>query len=160
WLFELKYDGFRAVLYLDQGRAWLVSRNGITYGRRFAALCAELAADIRVRNAVFDGEIVCLDDAGRPQFDRLFYRRGTPVFVVFDLLWLNGREYRDAALLYRKAKLSTVVSHASKCMLRAQHVLQNGVALYREACARDLEGIVAKPAQSLYAPVGNSTPWL
>lgn len=159
WIYELKYDGFRALLYLDQGEARLVSRKGITY-TRFGDLTAELAETIRIRNAVLDGEIVCLDAKGRPQFDQLFYRRGTPAFVVFDLLWLNGRDYRPEPLLFRKCTLATIISSGSPCLLNAQYVLERGVDLYRLTCERDLEGIVAKHGQAPYAPIAHRSPWL
>ncbi len=159
WLYELKYDGYRALLYLDRGGAQLVSRNGNRF-TRFGPLGAELAGDIHVRDAVIDGEVVCLDRDGRPRFDALFYGRGSPIFVAFDLLWMNGRDYRGYPLLYRSCTLATVIPSGSSCVLRAEHVLERGVDLFRLACERDLEGIVAKQAQSPYGLIGDRSPWL
>lgn len=73
WIFEVKYDGFRALAYIDGGRCELVSRNGNAY-KSFGALCTEIAAAIP-RRAVLDGEIVHLDAAGRPEFYALLRRR-------------------------------------------------------------------------------------
>lgn len=143
WVFELKYDGFRALLYLDRGRAKIVSRNG-NHMKRFDALAGELAQDIRVREAIVDGEICCLDRKGRPDFNALFYGRGKPCFVAFDLLYMNGRDYREHGLLARKSRLSIAIGSSSACALNAQYVLERGVDLYRTVCKRDLEGIVAK----------------
>ena len=81
WLFELKYDGFRALAFLRRGGAELVSRNGNPFGQ-FAGLAAELRGAIDAPSVVLDGEVVCLDTDGRPQFNDLLFRRGRPVFVA------------------------------------------------------------------------------
>src|SRR4051812_45892786 len=85
WLFELKYDGFRALAYVGNGKSRLVSRNANTF-KSFELLSSLLPKDVRSESAVIDGEIVCLDGQGRPNFADLFYRRREPVFVAFDLL--------------------------------------------------------------------------
>lgn len=159
WIFELKYDGFRALLYIENGTARMISRNGNVY-RRFDELGAALAETIRVRDAIIDGEIACLDPEGRPQFNELLYRRAQPCFVVFDLLWLNGQDQRQSELLYRKAVLSTLVPHGTDCVLQAQHVLEYGQKLYAAACRRNLEGIVAKWGRAPYAEARGKSPWL
>src|SRR5689334_6429304 len=82
WLYELKFDGFRALAFIESGSCRLVSRNAHVY-KSFPALCASLAQ--LPREAILDGEIVCLDREGRPQFDKLFYRRGEPYFYAFDV---------------------------------------------------------------------------
>ena len=81
WLFELKYDGFRALAYIERGHTRLVSRKGIAYNS-FAVLAGQIAACLRVDNAVLDGEIVYLDGQGRPQFRPLLYRRTPQAFVA------------------------------------------------------------------------------
>jgi ATP-dependent DNA ligase len=86
---EIKYDGFRALCFLDNGAARLVSRNGNTFGS-FHQLAAGVVADFRGDNGVLDGEIVSLDAEGRPQFEDLMFRRGELFFVAFDALWLDG----------------------------------------------------------------------
>ena len=87
WLFELKYDGFRALAYISD-RVQLVSRKGHTY-RRFDRLCKELAHALSGHEAVLDGEILCVDAKGRPQFYDLLRTRTQPIYVAFDLLWLG-----------------------------------------------------------------------
>ena len=158
WLFELKYDGWRALAYLEKGHVRLISRNGRVY-RRFDDLCASLATTISAREAILDGEIVCLDADGRPRFNDLFHRRGTPSFVAFDLLWLNGIDYRPKPLLNRTSALSTIVPATSDCLLHADHVLERGVDFFKLVCERDLEGVVAKLTQAPYAEIKGKTPW-
>jgi bifunctional non-homologous end joining protein LigD len=91
WLFELKYDGFRALAFVEDGVCRLVSRNGNTF-KSFEELSPRLPKEVRSRSVVLDGEIVCLDPKGRPNFQNLFYRRGEPVFVAFDLLYAGGED--------------------------------------------------------------------
>lgn len=85
WIFEVKWDGFRSLVYIDGGGCRLVSRNGNQF-KSFPALDAILPAEIRAHSAVLDGEIVCLDHAGKPQFRDLLFHRGEPRFVAFDLV--------------------------------------------------------------------------
>ena len=82
WLFELKYDGFRALAFIENGRSRLISRNGHPF-----ASFSDLAQDIRAalpntKLTVLDGEIVCLDKKGKPQFRNLLFRRGAPCFFL------------------------------------------------------------------------------
>ena len=91
WLFELKYDGFRALAYVEDGLVNLVSRKGNIY-KSFTTLCHEIAACLDVKNAILDGEIVHLDAAGKPQFYSLLRRRSPQQFIAFDLVWLNGKD--------------------------------------------------------------------
>jgi bifunctional non-homologous end joining protein LigD len=85
-----KYDGFRALGYRDPSGVRLVSRNGNRFAS-FSDLCVGIEFSLRAKHAVLDGEIVCLDDYGCSQFNQLLFRRGTPRFCAFDLLYLNGK---------------------------------------------------------------------
>jgi bifunctional non-homologous end joining protein LigD len=84
WIFEIKFDGFRSLVYIEDGACRMVSRKNHTY-KSFPYLCEEFSR-LKVANAVFDGEVVCLDEHGRSQFNKLLFRRGDPFFYVFDLL--------------------------------------------------------------------------
>ena len=150
YLFELKYDGFRAVAYIERGASKLVSRKGNTY-KLFNELCAGIASTLKVKDAIIDGEIVCLDEAGVPRFDWLLHRRHPPSFVAFDLMWMNGRDYRSKPLLERKKALRKIIPSGSPFVLYADFVIERGVGLFRAACARDLEGIIAKRTDEPYA---------
>ena len=98
FLYEVKFDGFRALAYVDDGYCELVSRKGHVY-RRFADLRESIAADLKVHNCILDGELVCLDDQGRSQFHDLMFNRGKPYFYAFDLLYVDGADLRDLPLV-------------------------------------------------------------
>src|SRR5215472_8569425 len=116
WIFELKWDGFRSLAYIDAGRCKLVSRNGNDF-KSFPKLSESIARALDTRSAVLDGEIVCLDRKGKPQFVDLLHRRGEPLYVAFDLLRIDGEDLRYVPLMERKAKLRALVSKGSDHML-------------------------------------------
>jgi hypothetical protein len=89
WIFDLKYDGFRGICYLEQGHCRLISRNGNLMSR-FAGLSEQIAASLDVGDAILDGEVVAADETGRPQFYDLLRERRAPAYVAFDVIWLNG----------------------------------------------------------------------
>jgi bifunctional non-homologous end joining protein LigD len=109
--------------------------------------------------AILDGEVVCLDKEGRPQFDRLFYRRDQPYFYAFDVLHLEGRDLRSLPLIERKQILRRIVPRQDSRLLYVKHIDGKGVDLFREVCARDLEGIVAEWKQGVYRS-GDQTSWI
>jgi ATP-dependent DNA ligase len=164
WIFEVKWDGFRALLHSDEDGVRLVSRNRNTF-QSFSALCEGLAGDLNGRRCVLDGEIVCLDSEGKPQFRDLLFRRNEPHFMAFDLLWdehaksddeveqrrfRNGEDTRYLPLSDRKLRLRTVVPTRGKRLLYCDHIDADGEALFRLACENDLEGIVAKRKSDPY----------
>jgi ATP-dependent DNA ligase len=108
WLFELKYDGFRALAHLSDGNCKLISRNGNAF-RSFESLRVAIPGDVRARQAVIDGEIVCLDAQGRSRFNDLLFHRAELCFVAFDLLWCAGEDLRQLPLIDRKLQLRSVV---------------------------------------------------
>src|ERR1041384_2311234 len=103
WLFELKYDGFRSLCVIQNGRAELLSRNGNSF-KSFETLRKQLKSPYAGRT-VLDGEIVCLDKRGKPQFRDLLFRRGEPCFFAFDLLMADGKDLRSERLTDRKQEL-------------------------------------------------------
>jgi len=103
-----------------------------------------LAQECRAERAVLDGEIVCLDKAGNSQFTNLFFRRGEPRFYPFDLLMLDAEDLRYFPLAERKRRLRGAVPHEAERLLYCDHIEERGEHLFRLACKRDLEGIVAK----------------
>jgi bifunctional non-homologous end joining protein LigD len=94
---------------------------------------------------VLDGEIVCLDKRGKPQFRDLLFHRGEPCFYAFDLLMYDGTDIPSERLTDRKHELRRLLTGLSTSRLRyADHIEQHGTALFQRVCEMDLEGIVAK----------------
>ncbi len=150
WIFELKLDGFRALAYVENGAARLVSRNGNAF-KTFLDLGAGIGSVLPVRDAVLDGEIVHVGPDGAPRFYGLMRRRRPQHYFAFDVLWLDGRDLRRLPLLERKRLLRRIVPPQPAPVVYVDHVAESGVALFEAASERDLEGIVAKLANAPYA---------
>lgn len=103
-----------------------------------------LPVEFRGPSAVLDGEIVCLDGDGKPNFRDLLFRRGEPRFIAFDILWNDGEDLRRLPLIERKRRLRGMVPIGSDRLLYRDHIEGDGLGLFRLACEHDLEGIVAK----------------
>jgi len=156
YIFELKMDGFRAMIYIRGGECKLISRN--LKNLPFQSLKSALAK-LPVQSAILDGEIVCLDKNGVSQFYQLLAGKGEPIYYAFDLLWLDGEDLRNQPLIERKKRLARLVkSSGCKRLLYAQHIEREGKRFFAEICSRDLEGIVAKRRMSIYKDDG--TGWL
>ena len=149
WIFELKYDGFRSLAIIHNGRTQLISGNGNPFNS-FAGLCKGLTLPLAGKT-VLDGEIVCLDKRGRPQFRDLLFHRGEPCLFAFDLLMTDGKDLRTEKLTDRKQELRRLLSKIPPSRMRyADHVEQHGTALFQRVCEMDLEGIVAKHSLAPY----------
>ncbi len=149
WIYEIKHDGFRALAYVQDGSARLISRHGNTF-KSFPGLSTWLGEHLPVQDAILDGEIVCLGPDGRALFDPLLYRRAEPHFMVFDCLWLNGTDLRGLPLIGRKAALRRIVPPQPARLLYVEHIAERGIEFYHAACEMHLEGIVAKLANAPY----------
>jgi len=103
---------------------------------------------------------VCLDRDGRSNFYNLLFRRDWPYFFAFDLLSVDGEDLRARPLIERKRRLRRIMSRVESRLLYVDHVEGRGVDLFREACRRDLEGIVAKWSHGPYHADGVQTSWL
>jgi bifunctional non-homologous end joining protein LigD len=171
WLFEIKWDGYRAVAFIDDGEVRLVSRNQNDLSRQFSELSV-LPQFVKASQAVLDGEIVALDEEGRPSFSlmqqrtgfrpgksRLPPRDGAPViYYAFDLLYLDGFDMRHVPLERRKKLLQDVII-PSEVLRFSDHYPEQGLALFQAAAQKGLEGIVAKKGTSLYDET-RSRDWL
>jgi bifunctional non-homologous end joining protein LigD len=142
YLFELKLDGFRGIANTVRGR--MLSKNGNRM-KRFETLLDALPPGF-----MFDGEIVALDEQGRPRFNDLLLGRREPVYVAFDVLAVDGEDVRALPLKERKALLEKVVRRYG--MQKSEPVLGNGKAAFRAVCGLNLEGIVAKRLADAYCP--------
>lgn len=152
WLFEIKWDGYRAICTVDEkGTLTLVSRNGIDLLERFPDM-AGLASAFESAPIIVDGEIVSLDEKGRSDFQRLqeYGKRGGDLtFVAFDLLYADGRDLRKTPLEERKALLERLIADHDLVMY-SKHIVGKGEAFYAQAKKQQLEGIIAKKRDSLY----------
>ena len=160
WLFEIKWDGVRALAWVEGGAVKLRSRNHIDIASRYPEMAA-LPKVFAGRQAILDGEIVALDERGHSSFQRLQERmhvrapaekliRETPVvYFAFDLLYCDGYDLREAPLLERKQLLGRLL-HATQQFRYSDHQLEHGKELFELARESGLEGIVAKRADSVY----------
>ncbi len=151
WLFEIKWDGYRALCTIEEKSFSLVSRNGLDMLRRFPDL-KDLAGAFASVPIVVDGEICSLDAKGRSSFQRLQEAMRKPVgltYVAFDLLYADGADLRSKPLEERKALLERMIRDDG-LVLYSGHVLEKGKALYASARKSKLEGIIGKKRGSTY----------
>lgn len=152
WLFEIKWDGYRAICTVDaDGKLTLLSRNGLDLLKRFPQMggLADAFASIPIE---VDGEICYLDSRGRSSFQGLQEAAKTGVhlvYVVFDLIYADGRDLRGEPLERRKALLAQLIQD-ERLVLFSKHIVGKGVAFFEQARKNGLEGVVAKRRDSVY----------
>jgi bifunctional non-homologous end joining protein LigD len=160
WVFETKWDGFRAIAVAGPGHAALYSRNGIDISRKYPTICAALA---KIKHeAVLDGELVALDEHGRSRFQLLQNagRNSVPLlYCVFDLLYLDGKDLRGKPLLERKAELKRILPRSS-LLLYSDHVVGEGIKAFNRAKRAREEGVIAKLASGRYHSGKRTREWL
>jgi len=163
WLFEIKWDGYRAIVFIENGSTRLVSRNHNDLTHQFSEL-AEMGKELGLKNAILDGEIVALDEQGRPSFSLMQQRTGVRAYgrrvgsnreiptqyYLFDLIYLDGYDLRRVDLALRKQLLTTLKIPSDSLVRISEHVAGQGLALFETARGHGLEGIVAKRANSCY----------
>ncbi len=160
WVFETKWDGFRAIAVAAPGHASLYSRNGNDLSRKYPSICSALSA-IK-QKAVLDGELVALDQDGRSRFQLLqnAEREKTRLlYCVFDLLYLDGKDLRGRALLERKAELACILPK-SPLLLYSDHVVGEGIKAFNKAKRAKEEGVMAKLASGRYHSGIRTREWL
>lgn len=162
WLFEIKWDGYRVVSFIENGKVRMVSRNQNDLGPRYPEL-SELPKLINAQSAILDGEVVALDEQGRPSFSLMQQRTGIRahgrqaaarpelpiIYYVFDLIYLDGYDLRRVGLDDRKRMLQKILP-AGGLVRYSDHQAREGVALFQAAKQKGLEGIVAKKCNSGY----------
>lgn len=153
WIFEIKFDGYRALGYVQKNVVELRSRNDNSFNQIFPSIVNDLKK--LKTEAILDGEIVVLDEKGRSNFQLMQnYQRthqGNLVYYVFDLLYLNGKDLRDEPLLKRKSLLEDLINKANLDFVRySEHIDAQGVDLFEKARKLELEGIIGKKKDSTY----------
>jgi bifunctional non-homologous end joining protein LigD len=161
WLFEVKWDGYRALAYVSQGETKLTSRKGNDLTERFGAVAKEVAKAVKTPDCVLDGEVCALDEQGRASFSAMQQGKpGTPlVYYVFDLLELEGEPLVDLPLTERRKRLEQLLDRRNRTV-RLSEVFDDGEALLQAANEQGLEGIMAKRADSRYAVGRRTRDWL
>jgi bifunctional non-homologous end joining protein LigD len=162
WLYEVKWDGYRALCFIEGGKVRMLSRRGIKLDKQFAAVATALGQSVKADKAIIDGEVVALDDNGNPSFQHLQNLTGFGTkpalkgtappnlnFFAFDLLYLNGYDLRKAALIDRRQLLMSILL-PSEIVRYSEHFVGKGDELLQAVRAKGLEGIIAKQAQSRY----------
>jgi bifunctional non-homologous end joining protein LigD len=161
WLFEIKWDGYRAIAFIEDGKIRLVSRNQNDLTAQFSEL-KDLPKSIKAKSAILDGEIVALDETGRSSFSLMQQRTGIrkgghrvagrsdlqTLYYAFDLIYLDGFDLHRVTLEERKRLLATIISTSET--LRYSDHFDNGLDLFTAAKQQGLEGILAKVRSSLY----------
>lgn len=172
WSYEIKWDGVRAVTYVDGGRMRMESRNLLDITPRYPEL-HELPDSLQRRGAVVDGEVVTFDEDGRPSFGRLQHRMHVTgerdvrmrmaeypvVYMVFDVLWLDGESLMRAPYLERREALAAL-ELTGPCWQMPGHHVGDGAGMLAASRRRGLEGIIAKKVDTPYEPGKRSRCWL
>lgn len=159
WLFEVKWDGYRSLCYVDGEGIRFLSRNQLDLGQKFPDL-VEARAEIAAQTAVIDGEILALDPEGKSDFqllqDAAGFRHGPRrqelpvlIFYAFDLLYCNGRDLTNEVLLERKRLLAQLIAGQGRIRF-SDHVQGKGGLLLEQVREQGMEGIIAKDGQSTY----------
>ena len=154
WIFEIKYDGYRAVSFIENGKVKILSRNGLDFTQKFSSIASSLKK-LDANAFVLDGEIVSFDEFGRSDFSLLQssikQKKNNFYYCVFDLLALNGEDLRDLPLQKRKRKLERLLFKSEKNLIYSQDI-EDGFASFKFAKENNLEGIVEKQMKTHLLP--------
>ncbi len=161
WAFEVKWDGYRSFAELKGGKVRLLSRNGKSQNSKFPAVAAALNGF--PLTAVFDGEIVVVDEKGRPDFQALQNARGLGegrvLYYVFDVLYAGGYDLRGLPLRRRRAILEKILP-VSRTVRLSEAIEKRGLDFFQAAVKNGLEGMVAKDLDSPYRSGARTREWL
>ncbi len=161
WLFEIKWDGYRAISEIKQGKVELYSRNGNSFNTAYPVVLHAL--EKMKDDLVLDGEVVVLNEAGKSDFQKLqHYEDNTQYplcYYVFDVLSINGHSTYELPLTERKKLLKKIIPK-NAVIKYADHIEEHGKAFFEAAKKKDMEGIMAKKADSFYYPGVRTNEWL
>jgi bifunctional non-homologous end joining protein LigD len=161
WIFELKWDGYRAIAECNGTNVKLYSRNGLSFNERYPVIVQELSK-MKLK-AVLDGEVVLFNEDDRPDFQKLQHyddNRDLPlIYYAFDLLEINNKDISSQSLLERKKLLKKTLKKSS-VIRYSDHIEEKGIAFFNEVKKKGLEGIMAKKAESEYTRNIRTREWL
>ncbi|HSH87206.1 MAG TPA: DNA ligase D [Methylophilus sp.] len=165
WLVELKYDGYRALTRIKDGKARMLTRNGHDWSAKWPALAEALSA-LPVDTAWLDGEVVAIGPDGNVSFQLLqnamrLDKEAKLIYFVFDLMYLDGHDLTKLPLINRKDLLRTLLAKqgADSLIHFSDHITGQAVEVFKQACLHGQEGIVVKDAQGTYVQ-NRSADWL
>ncbi len=154
WLFEIKYDGYRIIAFIENEKVKLVSRNGLDYSNKFSSVSASLEKVAKDIPMVLDGEVVCFDKNGRSDFgllqENIKKKKGGFTYVVFDVLAYSGKDLRNEPLDVRKDYLEKILIDCPNNIAFSSYVIGKGKQSFSFAKKMNLEGIIAKKLNSKY----------
>jgi bifunctional non-homologous end joining protein LigD len=159
WLYEVKWDGYRAVATIAGGDVELTSRRGNSLTERFASVAKAIPKAVKTPHGVLDGEVCALDENGRTSFSEMQQGTGALVYYVFDLLELEGEPFIDRPFTERRTRLAQLLDRQNPGV-QLSEAFDDGEALFDAAKKRRLEGVIAKRADSLYQPGKRTRDWL
>ncbi|MFN3019571.1 DNA ligase D [Chryseobacterium sp. TY3] len=161
WIFEIKWDGYRAVADLRKKQPLFYSRNGISFLSKFEKISQNFES--QKHKMILDGEIVAYDENGRPNFHLLQQIGNNPnlalVYQVFDILWLNGHSTENIPLIQRKELLKEALIETD-VIKYCDHIPEKGIEFFNQIKKMNLEGMIAKKSDSLYIENHRSSDWL
>lgn len=161
WIYEIKWDGYRAVAFMNKGKVYLKSRNDKPFEKKFCPIYEQLKE--WGINAVIDGEIVVVNKKGQASFGALQNWRnesdGELLYYVFDILWYDGYDLTRLPLVDRRAILAELIPEKSSILL-SKSFETSGIEFLSAVKHIGLEGIIAKRAESIYNSGGRTTDWL
>jgi bifunctional non-homologous end joining protein LigD len=162
WIYEIKWDGYRSLAFIEDGKADIMSRNNNSFTERYTPVTDALQK-LKV-NAVFDGEIVAVDEKGMAHFQMLQNWQQSPdtalQYYIFDIIWLNGYELTKVPLLERKKILQGILPADDDIIKFSDHIVEKGKDFFDVAVKQGLEGIIAKNSSSVYQINNRSNDWL
>ncbi len=164
WLHEIKFDGYRLQAQIRSGRVKLLTRSGLDWTAKFGAGIGGALAKLPVQDAIIDGEIIVEGAANASDFSALqadlsAERTDRLVFYAFDLLYLDGYDFRPVPLIERKAALKAVLQNAPPEIRYSEHFEETGEMVLRHACRLGLEGVVSKARDAPYRS-GRGKDWI
>ncbi|MDX1471777.1 MAG: non-homologous end-joining DNA ligase, partial [Flavobacteriaceae bacterium] len=162
WIYEFKWDGYRMISHINDGKVQMYSRNGISFNSKFALIYQDLQT--LVHDVILDGEVVITDKKGIAQFQKLqnynsSTTKGRLMYYVFDILHLNGHDTIGLPLLDRKSLIPEIIQdldYVSYC----DHIEGMGNTFYKKSISLGMEGVIAKKSSSTYTPGYRSKEWL
>ncbi|MDQ0783331.1 DNA ligase D [Chryseobacterium sp. W4I1] len=161
WVFEIKWDGYRAIADLSHKNPLFYSRNGISFLSKFEKVTQDF--EQQKYQMILDGEIVAYDEHGKPSFQLLQQIGDNPnlalTYQVFDLLWLNGHSTEELPLLQRKELLKEALIETD-VIKYCDHIPEKGIDFFNQMKKMQLEGMIAKKASSLYTENHRTNDWL